>query len=78
MFGSLKSLKACTTHISHWLICHEIRKKEGVNVPCLSVLGLFGFCKVTYTTFLFTCINILLVKSKVKTWRKMQRGQTNQ
>ena len=43
MFGSLKSLKACTTHISHWLICHEIRNEEGVNVPCLSVLGLFVF-----------------------------------
>ena len=35
MFGSLKSLKACTAHISHWLICHEIRNEEGVNVPCL-------------------------------------------
>ena len=78
MFGSLKSLKACTAHISHWLICHEIRNNEGVNALCLSVLGLFGFRNVTYTTFLFTCINILLVKSKVKTWRKMQRGQTNQ
>ena len=50
MFGSLKSLKARTAHISHWLIvCHEIRNEEGVNVPCLSVLGLFGFRKVTYT-----------------------------
>ena len=49
MFGSLKSLKACTAHINHWLICHEIRNKEGVNAPCLSVLGLFGFCKMTYT-----------------------------
>ena len=78
MFGSLKSLKACTAHISHWLICHEIRNKEGVNAPCLGILGLFGFRKVTYTTFLFTCINILLVKSKVKTWRKMQRGPINQ
>ena len=78
MFGSLKSLKACTAHITHWLIGHEIRKEEGVNVPCLSVLGLFGFRKVTYTTFLSTCINILLVKLKVKTWRKMQRGQINQ
>ena len=86
MFGSIKSLKACTAHISHWLICHEIRNEEGVNVSCLSVLGLpikksvlglFGFRNVTYTTFLFTCINILLVKSKVKTWRKMQRGPIN-
>ena len=41
------------------------------------ILGLFGFRKVTYTTFLFTCINILLVKSKVKTWHKMQRGPIN-
>ena len=78
MFGSLKSLKACTAHISHLLICHEIRNKEGVNVPCLSVLRLFGFRKVTYTTFLVTFINILLVKSKVKTWRKMQREPINQ
>ena len=78
MFGSLKSLKACTTHISPLLICNEIRNKEGVNAPCLSVLGLFGFRNVAYTTFLFTCINILLVKSKVKTWRKMQRGPINQ
>ena len=75
MFGSLKSLKACTTHISHWLICHEIRNKEGVNAPCLSVLGLFGFCNVTYTTFLFTCINILLVKSKVKLGAKCKGDQ---
>ena len=78
MFGSLKSLKACTADISHLLICHEIRNEEVVNVPCLSVLGLFGFRKVTYTTSLFTCINILLVKSKVKTWRKMQKGPINQ
>ena len=49
MFGSLKSLKACTAHISHWFICHEIRNQEGVNAPRLSVLGLFGFRKVTYT-----------------------------
>ena len=34
-------------HISYWLICHETRNKEGVNVQCLSVLGLFGFPKVT-------------------------------
>ena len=75
MFGSLKSLKACTAHISHWLICHEIRKNEEVNAPCLSVLGLFGFRKVTYTTFLFTCINILLVKSKVKIGAKCKGDQ---
>ena len=49
MFESLKPLKACTAHISYWLICHETRNKEGDNVPCLSVLGLFGFRKVTYT-----------------------------
>ena len=77
MLGSLKSLKACMAQISHWLICHEIRNKEGVNAPCLSVFGFF-FRKVNYTTFLFTCIIILLVKSKVKTWRKMQRGPINQ
>ena len=78
MFGSLNSLKACTAHISHWLVCHEISYKEVVNAPGLSILGLFGFRKVTYTTFLVTCIDILLVKSKVKTWRKMQRGPINQ
>ena len=49
MFISLKSLKACTAHVSYWLICHKTRNMEGVNVPCLSVLGLFGFRKVTYT-----------------------------
>ena len=49
MFGSLKSLKACTAHIFYWLICHKTRNEEGVNVPCQSVLGLFGFRKVTYT-----------------------------
>ena len=49
MFESLKTLKACTTHISYWLICHKIRNEEGVNVPRLSVLGLFGFRKMTYT-----------------------------
>ena len=77
MFGSLESLKTCTPHISYWLICQETKNKVKVNAPCLSVLGLFGFRKVTYTTFLVTCINILLVKSKVKTWRKMQRGPIN-
>ena len=51
MFISLKSLKACTAHVSYWLICHKTRNGEGVNVPCLSVLGLFGFCKVTYTLY---------------------------
>ena len=49
MFGSLKLLKACTAHISYWLICHKTRNEEGVNVLCLSVLGLFGFRKVTDT-----------------------------
>ena len=39
--------KACTAHISYWLICHETRNEEGVNVSCQSVLGLFGFRKVT-------------------------------
>ena len=42
-------VKAWTTHISYWLICHETSNEEGVNVPCLSVLGLFGFWKMTYT-----------------------------
>ena len=36
-------------HISYWLICQETRNKEGVNAPRRSVLGLFGFRKVTYT-----------------------------
>ena len=46
MFISLKSLKACMAHTSHWLIvCHEIRNEEGVNVPCLSVLGLLVFVR---------------------------------
>ena len=45
MFGSLKSLKACTAHISHSLICHEIRNKVEVNAPRLSIVGLFGFRK---------------------------------
>ena len=75
MFGSLKSLKACTAHISHWLICHEIRNEEGVNVPCLSVLGLFGFRKVTYTTFFVTCINILLVNQRSKLGAKCKGDQ---
>ena len=45
----LKSLKARTLFISYWLICQEIRNEVEVNAPCLSVLGLFGFRKMTYT-----------------------------
>ena len=45
----LKSLKACTPHISYWLICQETRNEVEVNAPRLSVLGLFGFRKMTYT-----------------------------
>ena len=45
----LKSLKACTLFISYWLICQETRNEVEVNAPCLSVLGLFGFRKMTYT-----------------------------
>ena len=41
--------KACMAHISYWLICHETRNEEEVNVPCQSVLGLLGFRKMTYT-----------------------------
>ena len=29
-------------------------------------------------SFLLTCINILLVKSLVKIWHKLQKGPTNQ
>ena len=36
-------------HISYWLICQETRNEVGVNAPRLSVLGLLGFRKVTYT-----------------------------
>ena len=56
MFGSLKSLKACMADISHWLISHEIRNEEGVNAPCLSVLGLFGFRNVTLHN-IFVCMH---------------------
>ena len=49
VFGSLKSFKACMTHISYWLTYHETRNEMRVNVPRLSVLGLFGFRKMTYT-----------------------------
>ena len=45
----LKSLKACTLFISYWLICQETRNEVEVNAPRLSVLGLFGFRKMTYT-----------------------------
>jgi len=67
-------------HTPHLLLVDMSRNKNEVefNASRLSVLGLFGFRNVTYTTFLFTCINILLVKSKVKTWRKIQRGTINQ
>ena len=36
------------TLISYWLICQETRNEEEVNALRLSVLGLFGFCKMTY------------------------------
>ena len=49
MFGSLKSLKVCTPHISYWLICQETRNEVEFNAPRLSVLRLFGFRKMTYT-----------------------------
>ena len=45
----LNSLKACTLFISYWLICQETRNEVEVNAPRLSVLGLFGFRKMTYT-----------------------------
>ena len=45
----LKSLKACTLFISHWLISQETRNDVEVNAPRLSVLGLFGFHNMTYT-----------------------------
>ena len=35
-------------HISYWLI-QETRNEVGVNAPHLSVWGLFGFRKMTYT-----------------------------
>ena len=44
-----KSLKTCMPHISYWWICQETRNEVGVNAPRLSILGLFSFCKVTYT-----------------------------
>ena len=50
MFESLDTLEACTAHISYWLICHETRNEEGVNVPCLNIFGLFGFQKMTCTS----------------------------
>ena len=34
---------------SYWLICEETRNEVEVNAPRLSVLGLFGFRKMTYT-----------------------------
>ena len=37
------------TLISYWLICQETRNEVEVNAPRLSVLGLFGFRKMTYT-----------------------------
>ena len=57
MFGSLKSMKACKPRISYWLICQETRNEVGVNAPRLSVLGLFGFRKVTYTPSFFYARN---------------------
>ena len=44
---SLNSLKACTPLIFYWLICQETRNEVEVNAPRLSVLGLFGFHKMT-------------------------------
>ena len=34
---------------SYWLICEETKNEVKVNVPRLSILGLFGFRKMTYT-----------------------------
>ena len=67
MFGSLKSLKACTAHISYWLICQETRNEVGVNAPRLSVLGLFDFRKMTYTPRRREYLNSLRLKISVLT-----------
>ena len=37
------------TLISYWMICEETRNDVEVNAPRLSVLGLFGFRKLSYT-----------------------------
>ena len=42
-------IKSMHTHISYWLICQETRNEVEVNAPRLSVFGLFGFRKMTYT-----------------------------
>ena len=79
MFGSLKSLKTCTPLISHWLICQKTRNDVEVNVPRLSVLGLFGFRKMTYIprrrvrfTWHFFICGGKRGKEKVEKWALMQ------
>ena len=34
---------------SYWLICEETRNEVEVNAPRVSILGLFGFRKMTYS-----------------------------
>ena len=74
MFGSLKSLKACTPLISYWLICQETRNVIAVNAPRLSVLGLFDFRKMTYTPrrreYIFTRPFFL----RAETWHNLPHG----